>query len=91
MDCCDILDFFKGRGKTADAADIVFHEYHSSLRVGINNFLNGHILRNLVFYHVFTIFLFPGNKDSPYKSYYPGKVRRTGRVWDPAKKEGGLF
>lgn len=71
MDCCDVLYFFEGGGKAADAADVIFHEHHRGLWVGINNLFDGHVFRNLLFIHDFTIYCVVSRyKDLAYKDSY---------------------
>ncbi len=56
MDGCDVFDFLKGSGKAADAADVVFHEHHRGLRVGVDDLFDGHVFRNFIFAHDFTVY-----------------------------------
>lgn len=86
MHCCDILDFLKGCGKTADTADVVLHKNHCCLRVRVNDFFYRHLFGNLLFTHDFTYFVISRYNHLAYKDSYDLLVRRTGR-WDPAKRK----
>jgi len=49
VDLGDVADFFEACGEAADAADVVFHEDHSSLWIFVDDVLDGHVRGDFLF------------------------------------------